>query len=119
MTRFRLLSLAPILLLSTLSMAQATSPEPAGQTARQTSWTLARTVTIVGTISEDGKTLLSSKTGERWAIANADAVEGFEGQPVKAKCRVERERDEVQVLRVTVESEATSSARLGDAAFRR
>ncbi len=46
----------------------------------------AKAVTISGTISNDGKTLVSEQD-DAWTVSNTDALKGQEGRQVTVKCR--------------------------------
>ena len=54
--------------------------------------------TIMGTISDDGKTFVSDKDSKTWTIANPDAVKGHEGHHVALKAHVDSSKNEVDVV---------------------
>ncbi len=60
--------------------------------------TSAKTASVTGKISADGKTFVSDKDGKTWTIANPDAVKGHEGHHVTLKAKVSPDKDEVDVL---------------------
>jgi hypothetical protein len=43
---------------------------------------MAKSVKVVGKISDDGKSFVSDKDGKTWTIENPDAVKGHEGHHV-------------------------------------
>jgi len=54
--------------------------------------------TIMGKISDDGKTFVSDKDGKSWTISNPDAVKGHEGHHVALKAHVSADKGEVDVV---------------------
>jgi len=54
--------------------------------------------TIIGKISDDGKTFVSDKDGKSWTISNPDAVKGHEGHHVALKAHVSADKGEVDVV---------------------
>lgn len=79
----------------------------------------AKTLTISGRVSEDGKSLIA-KNGERWSVANPDALAGQENQQVKVKCQISSATHDIRVrsLRI-VATPVTYHVNPGDSAFRR
>ena len=75
-------------------------------------------LTISGIVTADRKTLLS-ETGVLWNITNPSALVGYSGYQVEVKARGESGKARIRVLQVKMEEVFTSSAKLGDAAFRR
>jgi hypothetical protein len=53
---------------------------------------------IMGKISDDGKTFVSDKDGKSWTISNPDAVKGHEGHHVALKAHVSADKGEVEVV---------------------
>ena len=91
----------------------------AGQGNSQSKSTTPKASTIVGKVSEDGKSLIG-KNGEPWLVANQGALAGHEGQQVKVKCQISSGSHDIRVLSVkTVTAQTKYAVNLGDAAFRR
>lgn len=76
-----------------------------------------KAVTMTGTISLDGKVLVTDQDA-LWNISNADVLKGHEGQHITVKCQLEHHDGELRVLFIQPER-AKQAAYLGDAAFRR
>jgi pentapeptide MXKDX repeat protein len=57
-----------------------------------------KAATILGKISDDGKTFTSDKDGKSWTISNPDAVKGHEGHHVALKAHVSADTSEVNVI---------------------
>lgn len=78
----------------------------------------AKTITISGRVSEDGKSLIA-KNGESWSVMNPGALAGQANQRVKAKCEASTDHS-IRVLSVkTVAMQIKYAANPGDSAFRR
>ncbi len=78
-----------------------------------------KAVTISGKVSEDGKMIVSD-SNEKWAVSNTDALMGREGQPITVKCRLDPEKNKVQIISIKhVQNETRYAASKGDSAFRR
>ena len=78
-----------------------------------------KAVTISGKVSDDGK-MIVSEANEKWAVSNTDALLGREGQPITVKCRLDLEKNKIQIISVKrVEIETKYAANKGDSAFRR
>jgi len=93
-----------ICLLATIAAAQATSK---------------KTVTISGKVSNDAKMIVSDDN-ERWSVSNTDALMGREGQQITVKCRLDPEKNQVQILSLKpAQNEMKYAANRGDSAFRR
>ncbi len=60
--------------------------------------TSAKAASIMGKISDDGKTFVSDKDGKSWTISNPDAVKGHEGHHVMLKAHVSADKGEVEVV---------------------
>lgn len=58
----------------------------------------AKTTTVTGKISDDGKTFVSDNDGKSWTIINPDAVKGHEGHHVTLKAKLSADTNEVNVL---------------------
>jgi len=93
-----------LLLVSTLMAAQGMS---------------GKAVILSGKVSDDGKMIISD-TNEKWAVSNTDALMGREGQPITVKCRLDLEKNKVQIISVKrADNESKYAANKGDSAFRR
>ena len=78
----------------------------------------AKSVTISGRVSEDGKSL-TAKNGESWSVTNPDALAGHAKQQVKAKCESSADHS-IRVLSVKIlATPATYHFNPNDSAFRR
>ena len=60
----------------------------------------AKTGNVKGTISQDGKSIVSDADGKSWTIANPDAVKGHEGHHVELKGTADASTSEIQVSSV-------------------
>jgi len=88
MRRIALVLLA-VLMISAITVAQQAS------TSQEKS--PAKAVTISGTVSNDGKTLVSEQDDE-WTVSNADALKGQEGREVTVKCRPDPAKHSIHVF---------------------
>jgi hypothetical protein len=59
-----------------------------------------KTAGVKGTISEDGKTIVSDTDGKSWTIANPEAVKGHEGHHVLLKGSTDASTSQIQVSSV-------------------
>src|SRR6201984_3525077 len=57
-----------------------------------------KAASIMGKISDDGKSFVSDKDGKSWTISNPDAVKGHEGHHVTLKANVAADKNEVEVV---------------------
>jgi hypothetical protein len=78
----------------------------------------AKSITISGRVSEDGK-LLIGKNSELWLVTNPEALAGHQSQQVKVKCQKVSADQHIQVLSVKTVATQRYAVNLGDAAFRR
>ena len=60
--------------------------------------TSAKASSVMGKISDDGKTFVSDKDGKSWTISNPEAVKGHEGHHVILKAHVSANTDSVEVV---------------------
>jgi hypothetical protein len=84
MKKLMVVSVTLALVMSTLALAQYdTKPDDSTQAKA------AKTVSLSGKISDDGKTFTSDKDKKSWTVANPEALKGHEGHDVtlKAHCR--------------------------------
>ena len=61
-----------------------------------------KAASIMGKISDDGKTFVSDKDGKSWTISNPDAVKGHEGHHVALKAHVSADKGEVEVVSLKI-----------------
>jgi|ERR1017187_5468656 hypothetical protein len=57
-----------------------------------------KAASVMGKISDDGKSFVSDKDGKSWTISNPDAVKGHEGHHVTLKAHVSADKNEVEVV---------------------
>jgi hypothetical protein len=57
-----------------------------------------KATSIMGKISDDGKSFVSDKDGKSWTISNPDAVKGHEGHHVVLKAHVSADTNQVDVV---------------------
>jgi hypothetical protein len=55
---------------------------------------------VKGTISEDGKSIVSDTDGKSWTIANPDAVKGHEGHHVQVTGSADAATGQIQIASV-------------------
>jgi hypothetical protein len=94
MKKLMIISFALTLLMSVVALAQYGSQQP--DTGK--SGTSMKTVSITGTISDDGKMFVSDKDGKSWTISNPDAVKGHEGHHVILQAQVDADKSQVHVM---------------------
>ena len=75
-------------------------------------------LTVWGKVSFDRKTLITDIDSE-WDVANPEALKGYEGSRITAKCYVDTQKSQIQVLRVKRDDEQKYASKQGDSAFRR
>lgn len=79
----------------------------------------AKSVTLSGRVSEDGKSLIA-KNGESWSVTNPEALAGHVSQQVKVKCQISSATHDIRVFSVkTLAMPVTYRVNPGDSAFRR
>jgi hypothetical protein len=108
MKKLLVLSLAFILALPVIALAQdpaapsgsqASQQPGASQTGAQGNDTMGKSGNVKGTVSQDGKTLVADD-GKSWTIANPDAVKGHEGHHVELKGSADSATNQIQVSSV-------------------
>ncbi len=106
--------LAALLLLPVTATAQDN-----GQPRNGAKATAVKAVNISGTVSLDGKTLVTD-ADNMWTISNADALKGHEGQHLTVKCQTDPDKRAIHVLFIKPEPAGMKqAANWGDSAFRR
>ena len=114
MKRRNVVVVALVLTLAVAAMAQDT--RKSGDTTNSSANASPRVVTLSGSVSADGMSLMSGK--DEWNVRNADVLSGYEGRRVIVKCVVDRGESTIRVLAIkSVQPE--SRAYLSDSAFRR
>lgn len=90
-----------------------------GQTASgQSGPVKAKKVTISGKITEDGKAIVTE--GKTWVVSNVEKLRDHMGETVTVKALMDPLTSRIEVLSMKMTSaQASTSARLGDSAFRR
>jgi hypothetical protein len=107
----RMLVQAILIILPATLLAQSSTP---GHASTRNS------VTVSGTTSLDGKTLVADKDGAMWSVSNPQALQGMTGRHVVTKCLVAGQDHVLEVISAKpVKSETRYAVNLGDAAFRR
>jgi hypothetical protein len=107
MKKLLVLSLAFILALPVIALAQdpaapsgsQSAQQPAASQGNDTMGQTAKSGNVKGTISQDGKTLVADD-GKSWTIANPDAVKGHEGHHVELKGSADSATSQIQVSSV-------------------
>jgi hypothetical protein len=94
MKKLMIVSFGLTLLMSVVALAQYGAQQPDASK----SGTSMKAVSIVGTISDDGKMFVSDKEGKSWTISNPDAVKGHEGHHVILQAQVNADKGEVHVM---------------------
>lgn len=106
------------LILSFLAIPFLLPIPAAGQNNNSGQSATAKSITISGRVSEDGKSLIA-KNGETWSVTNPGPLAGHESQQVKVKCQKVSADHHIQVLSVKAVATQKYAVNLGDAAFRR
>lgn len=97
MRKWMIVSFAFALLACTISVAQSDMKQDTTQQNSMKSDKPMKT-SVMGKISDDGKTFVSDKDGKSWTIDNPDAVKGHEGHHVILKASVDPDKNEVHVM---------------------
>ncbi len=106
------------LLTSGLALAQD-QPTPTSQPDPPVARPAARSLSVFGKVSNDGRSLLTDLDTE-WVVSNAELLKGREGSLVTVKCYVDSDRNQIHVLSVrAAQSDVKYASRQGDSAFRR
>jgi len=111
MKKLWVLSISILLALPVIALAQYPASQSSGsekQTGSQNDTMghqgsmghAAKTGNVKGTISQDGKSIVSDTDGKSWTIANPDAVKGHEGHHVELKGTADASTSEIQVSSV-------------------
>ncbi len=102
-----------------MAVALPAQTQQTSDTAAPTNNFAKHPVTFSGEIGPDGKTFVSDADHRIFLISNPETLRDISGQHVTLRCKLDDAHNNLQVLRVKVFSPQQSSARLGDAAFRR
>jgi hypothetical protein len=117
MTRPMTITLAVVVLASTLALAQNHGTPNAANQDSPGVWTAStKALTVAGRVSDDGKHFVTDIDTE-WTINNPDSLKGREGRLVTIKCYVDSDKSKIQVL--SVKTDVQYSAMYRDSAFRR
>ena len=110
MKKLWVLTISMILAMPVIALAQYSGSQSSGQkqgtSQNDTSMGqgsmghAAKTGNVKGTISQDGKSIVSDTDGKSWTIANPDAVKGHEGHHVELKGTTDASSGEIQVSSV-------------------
>lgn len=90
--------LAACLSLPVVALAQSQYPSQ-GSTGQENT-TGHKKASVKGTISEDGKSIVSDTDGKSWTIANPDAVKGHEGHHVQIMGTEDASTGQIEVASV-------------------
>jgi hypothetical protein len=94
MKKLMIVSFALTLAMSVVALAQyGAQPPDTGKPG-----TSSKSVSIMGTISDDGKMFVSDKEGKSWTISNPDAVKGHEGHHVILQAQVDADKSQLHVM---------------------
>jgi hypothetical protein len=94
MKKLIIISFALTLLTSVVALAQYGAQPPDASK----SGTSMKSVSITGTISDDGKTFVSDEDSKSWRISNPDAVKGHEGHHVILQAGVDADKSQLHVM---------------------
>jgi hypothetical protein len=121
MSKRWMISLAAVLLACSMARAQDSKPaaEISRPDARSTEKLSKKAVSITGTVSPDGLTLVADKETKIYKVLNPDFVIENAGQHVRVSARVNKENTELLVSSVIVQDAEPVVANKGDSAFRR
>jgi hypothetical protein len=111
MKKLWVLSISILLALPVIALAQYPASQSSGSAKQAGSQNdtmghqgsmghAAKTGNVKGTISQDGKSIVSDTDGKSWTIANPDAVKGHEGHHVELKGTADASTSEIQVSSV-------------------
>jgi len=99
------LSFAMALAMSAVALAQDNSMKQ-DSTMKSDSSSMKAT-SVMGKISDDGKSFVSDQDGKSWTISNPDAVKGHEGHHVVLKAHVDTDKGEVHVTSLKMAKDNT------------
>lgn len=98
MKKFWIGMLAACLSLPVVALAQ--DPGHQGGGMGQENSASHKKASVKGTISEDGKSIVSDTDGKSWTIANPDAVKGHEGHHVQVMGTADASTGQIEVASV-------------------
>ena len=104
MKKLMLLSLAIVLLMSLMALAQDTMKQDDSMKhdTMKSEKMSKKAVSISGKVADDGQTVVADKDGKTWKVSNPEALKGHEGHHVKVKAHVDADKDEIHVASVTM-----------------
>jgi len=102
MNKLWIAMIAACLSLPAVALAQSQYPSQGGQQGGtgQENTTAHKKASVKGTISEDGKSIVSDTDGKSWTIANPDAVKGHEGHHVQIMGTADAATGQIEVASV-------------------
>jgi hypothetical protein len=100
MKKLLIASLSIFLAAPVIALAQDSAQQSADPMKQSSAPTSGKAAAVKGTISEDGKTLVSDADGKSWTIANPEAVKGHEGHHVELKGSADASAGQIQVTSV-------------------
>lgn len=121
MSKRWMISLATFFLAFTVARAQDSKPavEPSRPDAKSIEKLSKKPVSITGTVSPTGLTLVADKGTKTYKVLNPEFVIENAGQHVRVSARVNKENTEILVSSVIVQDAEPMVANKGDSAFRR
>ena len=115
MKSWSIASLALLLLLSLVAVAQDVSPSTP-QTTTQTH----KPISFTAKMSADGQLLLRAADNQAWTVSNPEALQGFAGREVVIRGQIMSESNQLRVVSVKpAKSERQYLTKWDDSAFRR
>ena len=113
MKKWGVSSIALVLLLSAVAVAQETSSAKTQAASR-------KAISISGKMSKAGRVLLRDADSEVWTVSNPEALQGYGGREIVIRCQVVPDKNELRVVSVKpVKSGTEYVTNWGDSAFRR
>jgi len=109
MRKLLIISLSIFLALPVISFAQDPAQQNSDPMKQGSPSPSAKSTSVKGTISEDGKTFVSDADGKSWTIANPAAVKGHEGHHVELKGGADASAGQIQVTSVKMLKGAKNS----------
>jgi hypothetical protein len=97
MKKLLVLACSIFLALPVIALAQDPATQGNDTGMKQGSETAPKSVSVKGTISQDGQSFVSDADGKTWTVANPDAVKGHEGHHVELKGSADASTGQIQV----------------------
>jgi hypothetical protein len=119
MTHFRTAGLLLACWLGSIVFLGSSAAQDTVRAASNESSSSRKTLTVVGKVGDEGKSLLTDIDSE-WLVSNPEILKGLEGQRVRVRCYIDEVRNRLHVLTLRKDvSELRSAAQHHDSAFRR